>query len=285
MSGIQEPKLMLGRPAADGFIEKLSHGFALHSARCGPVTMQTVNCDTGYAARGYESAVRRVFGKIGVNLGHTTLPYSVGTRVLSEELERLNSDANIHGVLIFEPLPKAVDMGSVKRILSPYKDVDCVTPHRLGEFYSGKSRIVPATAAAVVEILTYYNIAIEGKRVVVVGRSDIVGKPAALALMFRNATVTICHTRTHSLRTELRRADIIVTAAGVPGLIKAGDVSSGAVIVDVGTNYVGEQLVGDVDFKGVSQKVSAITPVPRGVGPMTTVMLAANLFNLVSSGF
>ncbi|MDP7303763.1 MAG: tetrahydrofolate dehydrogenase/cyclohydrolase catalytic domain-containing protein [Pirellulaceae bacterium] len=275
---------MLGRPPADRLIEKLEREFADHSAQSGPVTMHTINCGGAAAATGYENAVRRTFGRVRVNLLHGTLPYDVDDQALIEEVDRLNEDASVHGVLIFEPLPPHINAELVKGRLLPSKDVDCVTPKRLGEFYSGKSPVAPATAAAVIQMLDHYETAIEGKRAVVVGRSGIVGKPAALLLMFRHATVTVCHTRTRSLPAELQRAEIIVAAAGVPGLITVDHVSEGVVVVDVATNYLNDRVVGDVDFDEVSQKAKAITPVPKGVGPLTTVMLAANLLNLVSSG-
>ncbi len=275
---------MLGRAPADRLIENLSKGFADHSARSGSVTVQTINCGNAAAASGYEKAVRRTFGRVGVNLLHSTFPDDVDDQTLIEEIRRLNGDTNLHGVLIFEPLPSQLNANLVKTCLLPSKDVDCVTPNRLGEFYSGKSPVAPATAAAVMQMLDYYEMPIEGKRAVVVGRSGVVGKPTALLMMFRNATVTVCHTRTRSLRAELQRAEIIVAAAGVPGLITADHVSEGVVIIDVGTNYSNDRVVGDVDFEAVSPKAKAITPVPKGIGPLTTVMLAANLLNLVSSG-
>ena len=279
-----EPILMLGRPPADRLIEKLSHGFSEFSKRSGPVTIQTVNCGAAAAAMGYEKAARRTFARVGVDLHHSTFPEAADDQTLLDEVDRLNRDGNVDGVLILEPLPDHIHPELVKGRLLPSKDVDCVTPQRLGEFYSGKSQVAPATAAAVIQMLDYYEIAIEGKRAVVVGRSGIVGKPAALLLTFRHATVTVCHTRTRSLAEELCRAEIIVAAAGVPGLITSDHVSAGAVVVDVGTNYMNGKLVGDVDFEAVSRKAKAITPVPTGIGPLTTVMLAVNLHNLVTSG-
>ncbi len=275
---------MLGRAPADSLIDELRGGFADRSAKSGSITMRTIKCGSAAAAAGYEKAVRRTFRRVGVNLRNRTLPYEVDDEALIEEIDRSNADPSIHGVLIFEPLPDHVNAELVKSRLVPAKDVDCVTPRRLGDFYSGKSEVAPATAGAVIRMLDYYGIAIEGKRAVVVGRSSVVGRPAALLLTFRNATVTVCHTRTRSLGEELRRAEIIVAAAGAPGLITSDHVSEGVVVVDVGTSYVEGRVVGDVHFDGVSKKAKAISPVPGGIGPLTTVMLARNLFNLTSAG-
>ena len=275
---------MLGRAPADSLIADLRGEFADRSAKSGSITMQTIKCGGAAAAAGYEKAVRRTFRRVGVNLRSSKFPYEVDDEALIEEIDRANGDSSVHGALIFEPLPAHVNAELVKSRLLPAKDVDCVTPRRLGDFYSGKSNVAPATAAAVIRMLDYYGIAIEGKRAVVVGRSSVVGRPAALLLTFRNATVTVCHTRTRSLVEELRRAEIIVAAAGVPGLIGSDHVSEGVVVVDVGTNYVEGRVVGDVHFDGVSEKAEAISPVPGGIGPLTTVMLAQNLFNLASAG-
>ena len=275
---------MLGRAPADSLIDELRGGFADRSAKSGAITMQTIKCGGSAAAAGYEKAVRRTFRRVGVDLRNSAFPYEVDDESLIEEIDRANADSSIHGVLIFEPLPDHVDAELIKSRLLSAKDVDCVTPRRLGDFYSGKSSVAPATAAAVIQMLDYYGIAIEGKRAVVVGRSSVVGRPVALLLTFRNATVTVCHTRTRSLAEELGRAEIIVAAAGVPELVTSDQVSEGVVVVDVGTTYVGGRVVGDVHFDGVSKKAKAVTPVPRGVGPLTTVMLARNLFNLVSGG-
>ncbi len=274
---------MLGQAPADSLIDELRGGFAARSAKSGPITMHTINCG-GAAARGYEKAMRRTFRRFGVNVRNSTFPHEVDDETLIEEIDRSNFDSSLHGVLIFEPLPAHLNAELVKSRLLPAKDVDCVTPRRLGDFYSGKSGVVPATAAAVIQMLDYYGILIEGKRAVVVGRSSVVGRPAALLLTFRNATVTVCHTRTRSLAEELGRAEIIVAAAGAPGLITPDHVSEGVVVVDVGANYVQGSVVGDVHFDGVSKKAKAISPVPGGVGPLTTVMLARNLFNLASAG-
>lgn len=274
---------MLGQAPADSLIDELRGGFAARSAKSGPIAMQTINCG-GAAARGYEKAMRRTFRRVGVNVRNSTFPHEVDDETLIEEIDRSNFDSSLHGVLIFEPLPAHLNAVLVKSRLLPAKDVDCVTPRRLGDFYSGKSGVVPATAAAVIQMLDYYGIAIEGKQAVVVGRSSVVGRPAALLLTFRNATVTVCHTRTRSLAEELGRAEIIVAAAGAPGLITSDHVSEGVVVVDVGANYVQGRVVGDVHFDGVSKKAKAISPVPGGVGPLTTVMLARNLFNLASAG-
>jgi methylenetetrahydrofolate dehydrogenase (NADP+)/methenyltetrahydrofolate cyclohydrolase len=200
---------------------------------------------------------------------------------LIEEIDALNDDPAVHGILVQLPLPKGLDTQRVLRRVSPDKDVDGFHPLNLGRLLSAKSwdalpPFIPCTPAGAIHLIDSTGIEIEGKEAVVIGRSLIVGKPVALLLLARQATVTLCHSRTQDLASVARRADILVAAVGVPRLVTADMVKPGAVVIDVGVNRLDEGLVGDVDFDAVREVASHITPVPGGVGPMTITMLLAN---------
>jgi len=196
---------------------------------------------------------------------------------LEAEIERLNVDPGVHGILVQLPLPKGLDSGSVLRRLDPTKDVDGLTATNVAALVTGSPGHVPCTPAGCIELLDRHGIALEGKRVTIVGRSMLVGKPLAQLALARNATVTVCHSRTADLAGECRRADVLVAAVGVARLIKGDWIQPGATVLDVGINR-GEdgKLVGDVDFAEAVSVAGAITPVPGGVGPMTIAMLLKN---------
>ena len=196
---------------------------------------------------------------------------------LLELIEKLNRDENIDGILCQLPLPSQIDENKVIDAIAPEKDVDGFSPVNTGNLLTGKPCFAPCTPAGVVEMLKTEGIEIAGKHSVIVGRSNIVGKPAALLMLQENATVTICHSRTKNLAKEVSRADIVIAAIGKAGFITADMVKEGAVVVDVGINRLESgKVTGDVDFEAVSEKASYITPVPGGVGPMTITMLMKN---------
>ena len=191
-------------------------------------------------------------------------------------LRALNVDPAIHGILVQLPLPNHLDERAVLETVAPEKDVDGFTFANIGRLVENRPRFIPCTPAGILEILDREGVEIAGKRAVVVGRSEIVGKPAAFLLLHRHATLTLCHSHTADLGSETRRADILVAAVGRPRLITGAMIKPGAVVIDVGINRVGGTLVGDVDFESASAVASAITPVPGGVGPMTVAMLLRN---------
>ena len=196
---------------------------------------------------------------------------------LLELIEKLNNDDNIDGILCQLPLPKQIDENKVIDAICPEKDVDGFSPVNTGNLLSGKPCFAPCTPAGVVEMLKYEGIEIAGKHCVIVGRSNIVGKPAALLMLQENATVTVCHSRTKNLAEEVSRADIVIAAIGKASFITADMIKEGAVVVDVGINRLENgKVTGDVDFEAVKEKASYITPVPGGVGPMTITMLMKN---------
>jgi methylenetetrahydrofolate dehydrogenase (NADP+)/methenyltetrahydrofolate cyclohydrolase len=195
-------------------------------------------------------------------------------------VERLNRDQSVHGILVQLPLPEQIRTQAVLDAVCPLKDVDCFHPENVGRLAQGRARFLPCTPAGVQHLLVASEVKIAGSHVVIVGRSDIVGKPLALLLMQKgaaaNATVTVCHSQTRNLRAITRSADILVAAIGSPRFVTAELIAPGAVVIDVGINRADGGLVGDVDFEPVREVAGAITPVPGGVGPMTIAMLLEN---------
>jgi methylenetetrahydrofolate dehydrogenase (NADP+)/methenyltetrahydrofolate cyclohydrolase len=205
------------------------------------------------------------------------LPAETSQADLLTLLNDLNTDASVHGILVQMPLPKHIDESAILEAIDPSKDVDGFHPLNVGYLAGGKPRFVPCTAQGVIELLDAANVPIEGANAVVIGRSHIVGRPTSLLLTARNATVTVCHSRTKDLKSVVRRADIIVAAVGRTHLVKADWVKPGAAVIDVGINRLDDgTLAGDVDFDAVQPIAGAITPVPGGVGPMTIAILLVN---------
>ncbi len=195
-------------------------------------------------------------------------------------IRELNGDVKIHGILVQLPLPKQIDARVIIETIDPRKDVDGFHPYNLGRLFTGNPYHMACTPKGIIELMDRSSISIEGKRAVIVGRSNIVGKPVALMLLNRHATVTICHTKTQNLSLVTGQADILIAAAGRPEMIRANMVSEGAAVLDVGINRMDDgRLVGDVAFSEVIEKASYITPVPGGVGPMTIAMLLVNTLN------
>ncbi len=220
---------------------------------------------------------RKACTEVGMYSEELRLPGETTEEELLSLVDKLNGDENIHGILVQLPLPSQISETKILRAVSPLKDVDGFHPYNVGLLVEGKPRFISCTPHGIIKMLDFYEIGIEGKEAVVVGRSNIVGKPVSILLLHRHATVTICHSRTKPLDEVTRRADILVAAIGRADFITAGMVKEGAVVIDVGINRNKDgKLTGDVDFEGVSQKASYITPVPGGVGPMTIAMLLWN---------
>ncbi len=213
----------------------------------------------------------------GFNSKSFELPANTSQDELLQLIDTLNVDPEIHGILVQMPLPKHIDETAVIDRIIPSKDVDAFNPVNVGKIMTGDFDFLPCTPAGVMELLKYYNIDVAGKHCVVIGRSNIVGKPMSMLMLHANATVTICHSRTKDLAQMVSQADIVVAAVGRAGFVTADMVKDGAVVVDVGINRNADgKLCGDVDFENVSKKASYITPVPGGVGPMTIAMLMQN---------
>lgn len=213
----------------------------------------------------------------GIDVGTIELPADTTQEALLAEIARLNGDPAVHGILVQLPLPKGLDEDAVVQAIDPAKDVDGLHPENVAALVQGRPGLVPCTPAGCIELLGRAGLELEGRHVVIVGRSMLVGKPLAQLCLARNATVTVCHSRTRDLDGHVSRADLVVAAVGVPKLVQGAWIRPGAVVLDVGINR-GEdgKLVGDVDFETAREKASAITPVPGGVGPMTIAMLLSN---------
>ncbi len=228
------------------------------------------------ASASYVRSKTKACQEAGIASRQISLPADVGVSELSACVAGLNRDPDIHGILIQLPLPAHLPERAILEAVSPDKDVDGFTFVNLGRLVENQAAFVPCTPAGIMEMLTAEGVDPSGKHAVVVGRSEIVGKPVALLLLHRHATVTICHSRTADLAAETRRADILIAAAGRPALITGAMIKPGATVIDVGINRVAGSLVGDVEFASAAQVASAITPVPGGVGPMTVAMLLRN---------
>ncbi len=225
----------------------------------------------------YLQQILRTCRSVGIAGRLVEVPGAASTARLRATITQLNEDPLVAGIIVQMPLPKRIPLSAVTDTLDPAKDIDGIHPLNAGRLTLGHDGFLPTTAQASVEILKRSGIAIAGKRAVVVGRSNVVGKPAALLLLRENATVTLCHSRTPNLAAQLKTADIVVVAVGKPGLITGQMIKRGAVVVDVGINVVGGRIVGDVDPVSVGAVASALSPVPGGVGPVTNALLMTHL--------
>ncbi|MBR4874993.1 MAG: bifunctional 5,10-methylene-tetrahydrofolate dehydrogenase/5,10-methylene-tetrahydrofolate cyclohydrolase [Clostridia bacterium] len=227
----------------------------------------------------YEKGAMKRCDMCGIAVKNHILPADATEEELLAVIDGINQDASIHGVLLFRPLPKHINENRVCAALAPEKDMDGITDGSMAGIFSGSGTgYPPCTAQACIEILDHYGIEITGKKATVLGRSNVIGKPVAMLLLQRNATVTVCHTRTKDLTGTCAAAEILIAAAGKAGVVSAEHVSEGQIVLDVGINVTEEgNLVGDVDFAAVEPVVSAITPVPAGVGSVTTAVLAKHV--------
>lgn len=229
------------------------------------------------ASKVYVNNKKKGCAEVGINSYEYALPEETTTEELLELINKLNGDSRVDGILCQLPLPKHIDEKTVINSIAPEKDVDAFHPVNTGHIMIGDYSFLPCTPAGIIEMLKFYNIEISGKECVVIGRSNIVGKPMAMLLLHNSGTVTVCHSKTVNLAEVTRRADILVAAVGKANFVTADMVKDGAVVIDVGMNRNAEgKLCGDVDFEGVKDKCSFITPVPGGVGPMTITMLLNN---------
>ena len=233
------------------------------------------------ASRIYVNNKKNACNEVNIKSKEYSLPNTVTQNELINLIKKLNNDKNTHGILVQLPLPSHIDQTSVIESIDPSKDVDAFFFFFVGKIVLGNNNLLPCTPAGIMEILKSYNISVEGKHCVIIGRSNIVGKPTAMLLLHSNATVTICHSKTKNLKEICRNADILVSSVGKPKFITKDMIKPGAVVIDVGINKdSNNKLCGDVDFSNVQSLASYITPVPGGVGPMTIAMLLKNTVNL-----
>ncbi len=241
------------------------------------ITLAVIQVGNDPASTVYVGNKKKACDYIGIHSLSCELPEETSEKELLELIEKLNSNDDVHGILVQLPLPEHIDEDKVIQTISPKKDVDGFHPQSVGALSIGQPGFVSCTPAGIIQLLKRSGVEIEGKECVIVGRSNIVGKPMALLMLRENATVTVCHSRTKDLKEVTKRADILIVAIGKPKFITADYVKEGAVVIDVGIHRnENNKLCGDVDFDCVAPIASAITPVPGGVGPMTIAMLMNN---------
>lgn len=266
---------LLGKPVADSINEELKVTISELKAKGIVPTLAVVRVGAREDDLSYERGLLKKFDSMECKVNVFELPVDCTQEDLEQLIDSLNNDNKIHGILMFRPLPKHLSEERIKTLINPVKDVDSMGTASLASVFAGSGDgYPPCTAQAVIEILKYYNIELKGKKVTVIGRSLVIGKPVAMMLIRENATVTICHTKTLDMPAECREADVLVSAAGVAKMVTKDFVREGQVVIDVGMNVdENGKLCGDVNYEEVSHIVDMITPVPRGVGSVTTSVL------------
>ncbi len=286
-------KLLKGKPVAEHIYQQVSEKLTFLKSKGVLPKLTVILVGDDPASKVYVSRKEKTCKKLGMNSETIHLSENTSEAELLSLIEKLNRDSQTHGILVQLPLPEQINENNVLLAIDPDKDVDCFHPRNVGLLVSGNPYVLPCTPAGIVEILKFYRIETEGKHAVIIGRSNIVGKPLANLLLQKakaaNATVTVVHSRTRDLPSFTRQADIVVAAMGRAEFVKTNMVKEGAVVIDVGinrkeaNNEKGYVLVGDVAFDEVLPKVSGITPVPGGVGPMTIAMLMYNTLKVAAA--
>ncbi len=270
-------RIIDGRAVAERVREQVAREVKELTQRTGrPPGLATILVGDDPASAVYVANKRKACAEVGIADHHQHLPADVSQHDVAELIQRCNGDPEISGILLQLPVPAGLNGQDLTGLIAPGKDVDGLTPISVGRLVRGTPGLRPCTPVGVIELLDAYEVPLEGAEAVVVGRSDLVGKPVSFLLLQRNATVTICHSRTRDLPAVCSRADVLVAAAGIPRLLGAEHVRPGAAVIDVGVNRSDQGLVGDVDFDTAAERASVITPVPGGVGPMTIAMLLRN---------
>lgn len=268
------PQLIDGKAISTAIKDELRKEVADNNIKA---TLAVIQVGNDPASSVYVGNKKRACEYIGIGSAAYELPEETTEEELLKLIDELNEDDSINGILVQLPVPKHIDDKKIIERISPYKDVDGFHPESVGNLCIGREGFVSCTPAGIIELLKRSDITIEGKECVVIGRSNIVGKPMALLLIANNGTVTVCHSKTKDLKAVCKRADILVAAVGKPKMINSEYIKEGAVVIDVGIHRMENgKLCGDVDFDDVKDIVSAITPVPGGVGPMTIAMLMVN---------
>ena len=267
-----ETMLMRGKPVADVYREMITEKIAAAKQRGLLVTLAIVVVGEDPASHVYKGRLVKLIEGLGGAAKVIELPGTATEEEVIGVVKKLNRNRYVTGILPMMPMPKHINGDAVGAAVSPNKDVDCLNPQNSGDVFMGRSKWAACTPRACMATLEHYGIELEGKNVVVIGRSNVVGKPVAVLLLQKNATVTVCHSRTQNLPEMLKSADVIVAAVGKPCFVQPEMVKEGVVIVDVGINAVGDKLVGDVD-PAVADKASAFTPVPGGIGVVSNMMV------------
>lgn len=267
-----ETILMRGKPVADVYREAITKKIAAAKQRGLTVTLAILVVGDDPASHVYKDRLVKLIESLGGAAKVILMPADTPEEEVVGVIKKLNRNRYVTGIMPMMPMPKHINGDTIGAAISPNKDVDCLSPQNVGDVFMGRSYFAPCTPRACMATLEHYGIELEGKHVVVIGRSNVVGKPAGVLLLQKNATVTVCHSRTKNLPEILKQADIILAAVGKPCFVKPEMIKDGAVIVDVGINAVDGKLVGDVDPQ-VAEKASAFTPVPGGIGVVSNMML------------
>lgn len=272
-------KVLKGLPVANALTEALVERVAVLNAKNVTPTLAILRVGERGDDISYETGAMKRCAKVGIAVQQFLLPADCTREALLDAIRQINEDPSIHGCLMFRPLPDKAMEEAACQLLKPEKDVDCMTSGSLAAVFTGKGAgYPPCTAQACMELLDHYGISLQGKRVAVIGRSLVIGKPVSMMLQARNATVTMCHTKTVNMAETCRNAEILVVAAGKAGVVDGSFAAPGQIVVDVGINVDAEgKLCGDVNFADVEPIVEAITPVPGGVGSVTTAVLAKHV--------
>jgi methylenetetrahydrofolate dehydrogenase (NADP+)/methenyltetrahydrofolate cyclohydrolase len=271
-------RLLLGKPIAAEIRQAVAEDVATFRAIEGrPPGLAVVIVGRDAPSMVYLEQILRGSEKAGIDGRLVEIGGEASEKRVTSAIAALNADSTVDGIIVQMPLPPSIRLRAVVDVIDPAKDIDGIHPLNAGLLRLGYDGFLPATAHAAVEILRRSQVEIEGRRTTVIGRSAVVGMPAAFLLVRENATVTVCHRRTRDLHHHVKDAEIVVVAAGHPGLVTGSMLRRGAVVVDVGINVVDGKIVGDVDFESASKVASAITPVPGGVGPLTNALLLAHL--------
>lgn len=278
-------KIIDGKQVSQEVRQKVAADVAVFVNGGGEVpTLATVLVGEDPASEIYVANKHRACEEAGMRSVHHGLPADTPQEELLGLIRNLSSDDAVHGILVQLPVPDQIDPDAVVSAIDPAKDVDGLTPTNVGLLAGGRPGLVPCTPAGVIELLDHEEVELEGAEAVIVGRSNLVGRPLVNLMLGRNATVTVCHSRTRDLAGVCRRADVLVAAVGVPELIGAAHVKPGAAVIDVGMNRTADGLKGDVDFAAAAEFAGVITPVPGGVGPMTIAMLMVNTLAAAGAG-
>lgn len=278
-------KIIDGKQVSQEVRQKVAADVAVFVNGGGEVpTLATVLVGEDPASEIYVANKHRACEEAGMRSVHHGLPADTPQEELLGLIRNLSSDDAVHGILVQLPVPDQIDPDAVVSAIDPAKDVDGLTPTNVGLLAGGRPGLVPCTPAGVIELLDHEEVELEGAEAVIVGRSNLVGRPLVNLMLGRNATVTVCHSRTRDLAGVCRRADVLVAAVGVPELIGAAHVKPGAAVIDVGMNRTADGLKGDVDFAAAAELAGVITPVPGGVGPMTIAMLMVNTLAAAGAG-
>ena len=272
-------QIIKGKPVADAITAELVKDVEVLKSKGIEPKLKIVRVGAREDDLAYERGALSRMEKCGIKAEVLELPVDICQADFVKELKAVNDDHSVHGILLFRPLPKQLDMEEIKFVVDPVKDIDCMNPLNAEKIFEGdKTGYPPCTSQACVEILDHYGIDMKGKRAAVIGRSMVVGKPLAMLLLDKNATVTICHSRTNDLPGVCRQAEVVIAAVGRAEMVTGDFISEGAVVIDVGINVNAEgKLCGDVKFDECVDKASMITPVPAGVGSVTTSVLAKHV--------